>query len=360
MSGIVESIRAGSGDGTLRIFIDESGSFVGYGTGSSPSAVGALVVPDNKFASLEAGWRKLRRSFPQTKGEVKGSKLDEGQVATTVDLLFRHNCLFEVVVIDLGRHTEDEVRTHQQGQTAQIGAAITDEFVPEAKASVLKLQARLAGISPQLYVQAIVNFKLVNSVRELAEHYFVLRRPAEIGRFSWIVDAKGVENKRTDWEDWWVTFLLPWSQSYSFTNPGGRFAGANYKHFEKFHSTGEWPEYLPDVLKPGDPPPLNLVAIYKDARFSSDAEPGLEMVDVLTNGIRRALRGNLKPEGWKPLRRLMIHRDQHYINLISFGDDKGKGLPYREIVRAFKTGGRLMIPAHIARSKSFWPDEPKD
>lgn len=47
-----------------------------------------------------------------------------------------------------------------------------------------------------------------------------------------------------------------------------------------------------------EPKPLDLRAVFSDLRFSSANEMGLELVDILTNGVRRALLGNLQPEGW--------------------------------------------------------------
>jgi hypothetical protein len=51
-------------------------------------------------------------------------------------------------------------------------------------------------------------------------------------------------------------------------------------------------------------------------RFSWMPEPGLELVDILTNAVRRGMMGNLKYEGWKDIRSLMIHRNNHYVNVL--------------------------------------------
>jgi hypothetical protein len=51
-------------------------------------------------------------------------------------------------------------------------------------------------------------------------------------------------------------------------------------------------------------------------RFSWLPEPGLELVDILTNAVRRGMMGNLKYESWKDIRSLMIHRNNHFVNVL--------------------------------------------
>ena len=58
----------------MRVFIDESGSFSGFQTGSI-SVVGALVIPDVMMDNLAKGYAKLRANLPQENGEVKGRLL---------------------------------------------------------------------------------------------------------------------------------------------------------------------------------------------------------------------------------------------------------------------------------------------
>jgi hypothetical protein len=80
----------------MKIFIDESGSFSGFQTGSV-GAVGALAVPDGKLAFIEKKYAKIRRRLPLFKGEVKGRLLNEMQVAEVVSLVARNAAIFEVV-----------------------------------------------------------------------------------------------------------------------------------------------------------------------------------------------------------------------------------------------------------------------
>jgi hypothetical protein len=73
---------------------------------------------------------------------------------------------------------------------------------------------------------------------------------------------------------------------------------------------------------------LDLGLLLRNFSFKSGPEMGLEFVDVLTNAIRRLLRGGLQRDGWINIHRLMIHRaGEAYIKFILFG-------PGPDVVRA--------------------------
>jgi hypothetical protein len=61
----------------------------------------------------------------------------------------------------------------------------------------------------------------------------------------------------------------------------------------------EAPEFHQNVLKPkpDGPKPMNLGLVLSESlRFSTDPEPGRELVDILTNATRRALRATFNPK----------------------------------------------------------------
>src|SRR5262249_49855651 len=86
-------------------------------------------------------------------------------------------------------------------------------------------------------------------------------------------------------------------------------------------------------------------------RFSSAAEPGLEMIDILVNATRRALMGNLGVRGWKEIPALMIHSPQQYIGLVSLSKapERATDLPYRSVLGHFKGGGKNMLAPRFLR-----------
>jgi hypothetical protein len=93
--------------------------------------------------------------------------------------------------------------------------------------------------------------------------------------------------------------------------------------------------------------------LLQNLRFSSQPETGLELVDILVTATRRALVGNLQFAGWQNIRRLMVHRPDHYIKLIVLGEtDVIYNGPNADVVRYFSTGGKLMLTAAILRAAS--------
>jgi len=101
----------------MHIFIDESGTFT-----RSPkklhsiSCVGALVVPDSKLVKISQKFDKLRKSLTTKNGEVKGSNLQEREIATVINFLVKSSLIFEVTVVDMAVHSDDEITTHKLSQ----------------------------------------------------------------------------------------------------------------------------------------------------------------------------------------------------------------------------------------------------
>jgi hypothetical protein len=92
---------------------------------------------------------------------------------------------------------------------------------------------------------------------------------------------------------------------------------------------------------------LDTGLLLQNFSFSSDAEMGLEFVDVLTNAIQRLLRGRLQRDGWMNMHRLMIHRtDEAYIKFILLGPgpDVVRSADYAAVVNeGFLKNGRSMF-----------------
>ena len=144
----------------MHIFLDESGNFSGIGSGdASLSVQGALIVPSHKLPKLFARYAKIRHTLPKQKGEVKGSKLSEAQVATVVDLLRRNGAIFSASIIDMGDHSEEEIKAHREKMVTALAANLTDGHTPELRAGVAELQKRLSGFSMPLYTPSAVDVR---------------------------------------------------------------------------------------------------------------------------------------------------------------------------------------------------------
>ena len=333
----------------MQIFLDESGAFAGIGKPVSLSAMAALVIPDSRLARVKAEWRRLRRTFPKDhRGEVKGKALTEDQVIDVSRLLSQHRCIAEVSVIDMGLHKLEEIEAHMEGQMNGMSANLTDEHHPNVWATIERLKFTLSTMKPPQYVQAVMILDLLHRLLDHAMLYHVQRTPAELGNFSWVVDAKGDNNIKNTWEEWWTTLIGPILQSATLRKPGAHLAGANYKAFQKRYCSDEWPDHLPE-REVDAPPAMHINKVFQDTRFSSEVEAGLELVDIVANAIRRTVAGRLDDRAWGPLSGLFIRRHQHCIHFITLNGVTRADPAYAGIVRAFGNGGRSMIPQHARR-----------
>lgn len=343
----------------MHIFIDESGTFTGTGANApAVSTLGALILASHRLPKLFRKYERLRVNLPKSpKGEVKGSKLDEAQVAAVVELLWKNGAIFCASMIDLAGHTAEEIAGHRERRGASLAANLTDGHTQELRDGVSALQDRMARFSDQLYVQGVVTIDLLYRIMQDMIVYHCQRFPKELAEFHWVIDAKDPAVV-TDWEDWWSKTLVIWLQAMSLERPGAMLPGGDYRHFRRF-IFDELPAYLRDVAPPGDRTygaGVNLQLVYGESfRFSSQPEPGLELVDIVTNALRRGLVGNLGEAGWLPLRSLMIHRSDVYVSPVGLiaDDDRSLALPLRRVLNRFREGGRIMGTPGLQ-----WPDEP--
>jgi hypothetical protein len=330
----------------MHIFVDESGNFAPVAaTRHSVSVVGALVIPDNKIDQLFARYARLRKRLPKSpNGEVKGKLLNEEDVAAVCDLLRRNSCLFEAVGMDLGYESLEGMEQHRHIQAEAITRHLTDQHQPGMIEGVWEWRRSLEATPLPLYAQSTVIFEVLAAVIKHAPLYYVQRSPKELANFHWVIDGKEV-GKVTNVEKWWSETMLPMLQSRSRTEPMPALVGANYTYFdEKFISE------TPDFLRPfgfKDETGVDLRRLLKESfRFSSEAEPGLELVDVVTNATRRALRGNLRVEGWQHIPPLMVHRKGQYLHLVclTLPERERRRPPYSRVVTVgFARGGRSML-----------------
>ena len=331
----------------MHIFIDESGTFTGIGANApAVSVLGALILTSHSLPKLFRKYERIRTNLPKRKGEVKGSLLNEAQVAAVVELLRKNGAIFCASMIDLAAHTAEDISGHRDRRRASLAANLTDGHTQELREGVAALQERMVAFSDQLYVQGAVMIDLLYRIMQDMIVYHCQRFPKELGAFHWVIDAKEPAVV-TDWEDWWSKTLVIWLQAMSFERPGAMLPGGDYRYFKRF-IMGELPAYLRGVAPPGNRTygaAVDLQLMYGESfRFSSEAEPGLELVDIVTNALRRGLIGNLGEAGWLPLRGLMIHRSNVYVSPVGLIRDEDRKLarPLLPVMNRFRTGGRIM------------------
>ena len=314
----------------MQIFIDESGSFSDYSEGSL-SVVGALCIPNRSIKKVTEKYLKLRPTLLHGGIEVKGSRLSEGELNRVFDLLRRNEALLEVTAIDIGAHTETGVLAYREALANQFEGRL-GRFNQQAQVLVRKTIDQMRRTSPPLFLQTLTTVDVLENVLAHFPLYFAQRAGAELGSFKWIVDAKDRVGP-TNWELWWKTFCQGVLAARSHTNPAPSLEGADYSHFRRYQASRDGEDAT------------DLELLFSDFRFSAAPEPGLELADIVTNAVRRAMKGHLCKAGWENIPKLMIHRRDHYISLMLLGDasSEPQNPKYLEVVQGFRAGGRQMV-----------------
>jgi hypothetical protein len=264
---------------------------------------------------------------------VKGRLLNEEQIDKVVTLLARNEVLFEITALDLGMHTEAAVLAYKQKHGEGMLAKVPD-FQEAVRAEVEQASRHILETSVPLYLQALTNFEVLHHLIGHMKMFYSQRRPAELGAFSWIVDGKDPLSV-TKWEKWWSHYAQGALATMSKSRPAPRLDGADYSFYDRFSMIGA------DGEKGTD-----LKLLLKDIKFSRETEAGLEFVDILSNAIRRTLTGNLQRDGWKNIHRLMVHRNETYIQFILLGEgrDVVQRASYASIVHeGFSNHGKSML-----------------
>jgi hypothetical protein len=173
--------------------------------------------------------------------------------------------------------------------------------------------------------------------------FFSQRKPETLGKFNWVIDGKNPQ-KVTNWENWLGFYARGALASLSARDPAPRpdpkeGSLLDFTYFDKAH-TG----------KIGDIEGVDPALLLKHFRFSSDIDMGLELVDILSNAIRRTLRGGLDRAGWINFHKLMIDRNETYIKFPIFqgGPEVLQNAAYGAIVNeGFRNAAVQCLPVEI-------------
>lgn len=329
----------------MDIRIDESGVFIPKGPGSHRiSAVGALILPSRELDELYSEYSELRASFPLSPaGEVKGSRLGEPDVAATIALLEGHDAFFEAVVSDVAAHRPRDIVGYQQQRADGLRQSVATGYPREKVEEVRQMATSLRALPMQLFVQHELTIALLDRVLRYAPLYLVQQRPEELGSFTWIVDAKG--EQLTTFEDLWSRLILPSQQARAAAEPHPVVPGADYSYFARFLIDEADDDAT--LRRPFDEAGLKSIdgaKLLEELSFlDSKTELGLELVDVTTSALTRALNGHLGRPGWSGLGRLMMRKPRQTLRMVSFKAQKaerGRTRPvperYSGVVRALE------------------------
>lgn len=322
------------------IYIDESGTFAHPSARqNSYACAGALTVPERNHGGILKSFKTLKRKWGRLGEDIKGRELDESQVSQVIRMLVQNGAKFHACATDMLHNTPELTRARKDEQAKRLLANISDGHYPNLVRQMTDIGNKLRAMSDQLFLQLCVMIELINAQLHDMMIYFSRSGPQELGAFRWVADRKGSD--KTTYEELWQ-ILLPWfiqgrQFSDDFDNKIVFLEGGDYSYCKRFfRRIDKWPEYLPEQ-KPGlreriksDVVDLNLILKESFSLEDSAERPGIQLADIVTNALRRALMGNLQHEGWCELGRLMFRWKDKSIRLVHFGDGSRRDIPLED------------------------------
>lgn len=326
----------------MRIYVDEAGPFVVPATGAdSYSLVLTLTIPSATEAELFYDFLRLRDEWPVKGIEIKGSTLDESQVAQVVEVCKRHDVLVNFVAVNMATHDHAIVDDFKKRQADALLAHITPQHLPSLVQSLEQMADKIRKMPNQLFIQGIATIDLLIKTFQDMTIYYAQRMPEELGNIAWIIDRK--DRTLTQMEEMWSTLILPASESRFAREPLMALEGADYSHFNKTYGftmdtvSPDMAKHLDFVRETYDTEPLDQDGFGVDAgklfRGQRDFKDsldflGLQLADILATTLRRALKRNLQIDGWKDFGRLIVRRGNMGTHFIQLGG-KRQELPDR-------------------------------
>lgn len=333
----------------MHIYIDESGQFRPLdGVKPRAAAVAAVVIPSAQRVAFGKAFRRLKRQRRSGSSELKGSSVSEGVAAEFLDILRQHDVIAEAVVLNVGHHDSASVTQFKLAQADALQDELELAGGP-TPAPLLEIRRTLKDLPNQLFLQAFSLLHLIPRVLETATLYHVQRRPHELGRFLWRIDAK--DHAVTRMEGLWRDLLGPFVQTLNTDAPLAMLPGCDYSYFDRFNSRG----IVSDRRE--SPVSTDLSLVLEDFRFvPSTTDLGVQAADIVSSLITRALNGSLRIEGWADLGRLFIKRDGRAVRMIALdvGSDLTR-LPrdicdeWKQTIRHLTRHARPMLTAETAR-----------
>jgi hypothetical protein len=124
------------------------------------------------------------------------------------------------------------------------------------------LREELERMPLQLYAQLVTLTHVAWRTLGHGMLYFCQRMPGELGRFRWVIDAKG--ESVTPQEEWWRVCVKPLLQTRSIRDPLPRLKSGDYSAFARNFPRKPVPDYLRERLRPGTRTVGDLTAVFAE------------------------------------------------------------------------------------------------
>lgn len=287
------------------IFIDEGGHFT---PSAGISVLCSLSIPHSLLDAARATLADLTGRWPRKGGELKGGLLNKWHLTALTTALFQHDAILQCIGTDVSLEDQEQIASHKRRQCEGITKHLLPTHPADLREQVTALRATLERMPNQLYVQFVLLSDLVLTTAERDAMYFAQRRPSELERFEWVIDAK--DPKRvTVQEEWWRQTLGPLGESKSRQRPFGRIddPAFDYSYFDKIYRFEKelwWPDRPRERVNGIDVAKL----ISGSVSFSdSRSDILLQAIDILANFMRRSMNGEIEDtDVYRQLGRLQI------------------------------------------------------
>jgi hypothetical protein len=342
------------GNQPLHIFIDESGTFIPT---TGWAVVCSLAIPHNEVGPARREITRLSRDWPRNGGELKGGILEPTHLDSLVEVLFRHDALMHACAIDVSREGNARVDRHKAGQCDGMTKHLTSEHHAELVRQVWDLRRVLEGMSRQLYIQCVMMKELVRTASEQVTLYFAQRRPRELAKFEWTIDAKD-PRRITSQEKWWRDVLAVWLESASRREPFifVKDAGFDYKYFNRsFGMTKEmwFPDRPPEIMEGHD---LRKMMSERMAFVDSRSEILIQAVDILTSFLRRFLAKQITSgDVAQALGRLQIRKQPQSLRLVTLSRQARSQSDLGNALHVMTRAARTMLKPDRTRRRPAAP-----
>lgn len=309
----------------------------------------AYVVPEADRRRVERILRDMKLACGQSHSdEVKLKDLKEPQLKRFLHGLRELDSTLFISAIDLGTQSSAAIAEHQAIQVEKIMVNKPRMLYEEGRALIEDLASRVERLSPQLYIQLVVQVDLVDQVYRSTTLYYSQRIPATIGVFRWRIDEKN--STRPIFEETMRHMAPALIQSRSLREPGVFVEGFDYTHYERAfgYKKDEIPKYLREETGTEIKSASNLGKILSDFSFvRSHDVPGVQVADLLASAFRRALRGEFQDNigVTRLLGALTVQRAKSNpsIHLITLAEEQLASGHAFDVAQAAKNAARPML-----------------
>jgi hypothetical protein len=368
----------------MKIFIDESGSFVGAQNAMANqdqikngwNVIAALTVPEESLALLENLIESLRQKFSNT-GEIKFEHIrkDEAAYCNFLNDLKRLGIKAFYIAYNDSVNIRPDIESSKQDYldgiqdridlieneyTAICGRKDAEEITQDIAKNLISENRRRFGewnrykgymqkLSIPLFVQMRMQVSLTARLLDRAINEYALEYPDCLSEFEWIFDTKN----NLPYERSYILCAMNTIQYEGWHKPFVRIPGGDYRALDRsfkmedsliFHERGQ------DLPLPPTCDAWNLERMLGD-KFSfvdSRSSSGVQAADLVASGVACCLKANFKFNNIcaGALGRLTLREITGYLDCIQFVNF-GKvvfhdDLELYEIVNKFEKNAKII------------------